>query len=356
MGRGWRVPRRMSCPFKMSWAYTSGTRCLVARNTMMLRRVSMTTCCSPLASHRGNILQHVSSMLMMRLRSVMPASFNVHSILCWQHSSRSVRVVASGHSFPSSPLGFLKKYPSDRMNRRGRRSEKRRCAFRSSANTPAPQHTLLQTRDTMSARARTTAGSRERGRPRAVPKVLCENHLAGGVDVRVLEEGWECPLCEAETLHHGPLVLRRFVQGSAGFSSPAPSPAPSPAATGSSPARSATAVIAMSSCTATCSASVAIVSCIGCPRRHHAGGSGPRSSTLRSMASMSRPRPCRHSVRLEGLPTRGAMGAEDVLSVHGATRDWSPHPVEHDAALEHQRRTLRACTAWPKILSDKHLG
>ena len=44
--------------------------------------------------------------------------------LCW-HSSRSVRVVASGHSFPSSPLGFLKEYPSDRMNRRDDRSEKR---------------------------------------------------------------------------------------------------------------------------------------------------------------------------------------------------------------------------------------
>ena len=101
-------------PWKMSWAYTSGTRCLVAKNTVMLRRVSMTTCCSPLASHprssRGNILQHVSSMLMMRLRSVMPASFNVHSIFCW-HSSRSVRVVASGHSFPSSPLGFLEGVP-----------------------------------------------------------------------------------------------------------------------------------------------------------------------------------------------------------------------------------------------------
>ena len=41
------------------------------------------------------------------------------------------------------------------------------------ANTPAAQHTLLQTRDTMSARARTAAGSRERGRPRAAPGVFC---------------------------------------------------------------------------------------------------------------------------------------------------------------------------------------
>ena len=68
--------------------------------------------------------QHVSSMLMMRLRSVMPASFNVHSIFCW-HGSRSVRVVASGHSFPSWPWGFLKEYPSVRMNRRVWRPEKR---------------------------------------------------------------------------------------------------------------------------------------------------------------------------------------------------------------------------------------
>ena len=153
----------------------------------MLRRVSMTTCCSPPASHprssRCNILQHVSLMLTMRLRSVMDASFNVHSIFCW-HSSRSVRVIAAGHSFPSSPLGFLKEHPSDRMYFRDWRVEMRqatptvsRCAFRSSAKTPAPQHTLLQTQNTISARARTAAGSRERGRPRAVPEVFCENHL-----------------------------------------------------------------------------------------------------------------------------------------------------------------------------------
>ena len=80
-----------------------------------------------------------------------------------------------------------------------------RCAFRSSAKTPATQHTRLQTRDTMSARARTAASSRERGRPRAVPGVLCENHLREEVDVQVLEEGWECPFCEAEALHHGPV-------------------------------------------------------------------------------------------------------------------------------------------------------
>ena len=57
----------------------------------------------------------------------------------------------------------------------------------------------------MSARARTTVGSRERGRPRAVPGVLCENHLRGCVDVHVLEEGWERTFCEAEALPHGPV-------------------------------------------------------------------------------------------------------------------------------------------------------
>ena len=100
-----------------------------AKNTVMLRRVSMTTCCSPLASHprssRSNILQHVSSMLMMHAAAIGDASIVQCPLnFCW-HSSRSVRVAASGHSFPSSPLGFLKEYPSDRMNRRVWRSEKR---------------------------------------------------------------------------------------------------------------------------------------------------------------------------------------------------------------------------------------
>ena len=75
----------------------------------------------------------------------------------------------------------------------------------SSAKTPAPQHTLLQTRDTMSARARTTAGSRERGRPRAVPGVLCENHLRG-VSMCSKKDG-RALFCEAEALPHGPVRL-----------------------------------------------------------------------------------------------------------------------------------------------------
>ena len=181
----------------------------------------------------------------------------------------------------------------------------------------------------MSARARTTAGSRERGRPRAVPGVLRENHLRGvSMCMCSKKDGSalfakrkhcvmvQSGMTRAREQNHsltsgGTCVLRRFVQGSAGSSSPAPSPA----ATGSSPAGSATAAITMSSCTTTCSATVAIVSCIGCPGCHHAGGSGPRSSTPRSMASMSRPRPSRHSARLDGLPTR-----RDRTRGHGSRR------------------------------------
>ena len=131
-----------------------------------------------------------------------------------------------------------------------------RCPFSCSANTPAPQHTLLQTRDTMSARARTAAGSRERGRPRAVPGVLCENHLRGvSMCACSKKDGSalfakrkhctmvQSGLTRAREQNHsftlgGMCVLRRFVQGSAGLSSPAPSPA----SAGSSPAGSATAV------------------------------------------------------------------------------------------------------------------
>ena len=163
-----------------------------------------------------------------------------------------------------------------------------RCAFRSSAETPAPQHTRLQTRDTMSARARTAAGSRERGRPRAVPGVLCEKHLRVVSMCACSKKDGSALFARAEALRHGPVGLdageraeplphlRRHVRlaplctGLSCLSSPAPSPAaspaPSPAIAGSSPAGSAatlamtfsmavcsaTAVIAMSSCTATC--------------------------------------------------------------------------------------------------------
>ena len=347
----------------MSWAYTSGTRCLVARNTVMLRRVSMTTCCSPPPrSSRGNILQHVSSMLMMRLRLVMPASFSAHSIFCW-HSSRSV--VASGHSFPNSPLGFLKEYPSDRMNRRVW------CLEEAVANVTkclqvrvqefcqdsrSTAHTAADRRGTRCLPGQDSCGFQGARAAKSGTGSLLREPFAAGVAMRSDCAMVQLGLTRAREQNHsftssGMCVLRRFVQGSAGLSSPAPSPA----VAGSSPAGSAatlampfstatlsaTAAIAMSSCTATCSATSAIVSCIGCPRCHHAGGSGPSSSTLRSMASMRR---SRHSARLEGLPhdvpRNLAMGAGDVPSVHGATRDWHPSPVEHSAVLQHQRRTL----------------
>ena len=189
---------------------------------------------------------------------------------------------------------------------------------------------------------------------RAAPEVFCENHLRVCVDVCVLEEGWEvyfyftkrrhCAMVQsrltrAKEQNHsftsgGMCVLRRFVQGSAGSSSPAPSPAPSPAAAGSSPASSA-AKLAMSSCTATHSATAAIVSCIGCSRRH-AGGSGSSYSTLRSMHGVVPP------VAATGGPpitTCADTWPWDLPSVHGATRDWHPLPVEHTAALQHQQRT-----------------
>ena len=182
----------------------------------------------------------------------------------------------SGHSFPSSPLGFLNEYPIDRMNRRVWRSEKppsvAKCAVRSSANTPAPQHTLLQTRDTMSAKARTAAGFRERG-PRAVREVFCENHMrvvsmcaCSKKDGSALfAKRRHCVMVQsrltrAREQNHsftsgGMCVLRRACRHQHDHQPPA----------GSSPAVSATAAITMSSCTTTCSATAAIVSCIGCP-------------------------------------------------------------------------------------------
>ena len=187
----------------------SGFRCLVARNKVMLRRVSMTTCCSPPASHprssRGNILQHVSLLLMMRLRSVMDASFNVHSIFCW-HSSPSVRVVASAHSFPSSPMGFLKEYPIDRMNFRDWRVEKRqampsdsKCAFRSSARLL--RHSTLCCRRGTRCLPRPgvpgSAGGQER-----YQKSSARSTCGWCRCVRARRK-LECPFCGAGALRHG---------------------------------------------------------------------------------------------------------------------------------------------------------
>ena len=67
--------------------------------------------------------------------------------------------------------------------------------------------TLLQTRDTVSARARTAAGSRGARAAQSGTGSLLRDPLAGCVDVRVLEEGWECLFCEAEALRRGPVTL-----------------------------------------------------------------------------------------------------------------------------------------------------
>ena len=141
----------------------------------------------------------------------------------WQHRSMSTRSsvgtvlgvsvsAASGHSFPSSPLGFLE-HPNDRINRWDKYASAgamtpsvSRCASRTSANTPAPQHTLLQTRDTMSAKATTALGSRESGRPRATPEV-CENHLRGVSMCACSKKDGSALFHEAEALRHGPVAL-----------------------------------------------------------------------------------------------------------------------------------------------------
>ena len=148
--------------------------------------MSMTTSCSPLANHPrsnrdNNSLQYVSSRLMMRLRSVMQASFNVHSIFCW-HSSRSVRIDALGHSFLGSPLGLLKEYPRHRMNVWDWRMEKRRMVIPSEHSGVLP--TLLR-HSTLCCRrgTRYLPGPGQlpvptlHGRPRAAPEVFCEIHL-----------------------------------------------------------------------------------------------------------------------------------------------------------------------------------
>ena len=176
----------------------------------MLRRVSMTTCCSPLASHprssRGNILQHVSSMLMVRLRSVIAGIVRCPlDLLLAQISDdcgfQGAWAIKSGTGSPQrDPLG--------KEGREGerRREERERCAcarrtigvlfFAKRRHCVMVQSGLTQTRG--------------------------QNHsfTSGGMS-----------------------VLRRFLHGSAGLSSPTPSPA----AAGSSPAGSVTAAITMSS-------------------------------------------------------------------------------------------------------------
>ena len=67
-------------------------------------------------------------------------------------------------------------------------------AFRSSVKTPDPQHTLLQTRDAMSAKDQDSCGFQGARAAKSDTGSLVRETLAGGVDVRVLEEGWERPL------------------------------------------------------------------------------------------------------------------------------------------------------------------
>ena len=364
MSKDWRVPRGRSCPEKWvghtrrardvwwrgaRWCYDAYPWRRAARLRRVFRVRAEATSCS--TSRR---------------------SFSVHSVFCWQ-SSRSVRVVASGISFSSSSLGFLKEWSSDRMNFREWRVEKwwamssvSRCTFRSSVKTPASQHTLLQTRDTMSVRSRTAADSRERGRSRAVSGVLCENHLrvvsmyaCSKKDGSVLfAKRKHCltvqsNLTRTREQNHSfvsddPYVLRLFVQDSADLSSSAPSSA----AADSSSVGSATAVIAIASGTATCFTTVTIVSSIDCPRSQHADDSGRRSSTLRSMKSMSRPTPCRHSVRLEDLPTRRVR-----TRGHGSRRR-AVCVRRHSRLISFSSRAWRCAPASTlnKSLSDKHLG
>ena len=63
-----------------------------------------------------------------------------------------------------------------------------------------------------------------------------------------------------------------------------------------------------SSCTSTPCATAIIVSCIGCTRRHYAGGSDPSCSTLRSTVSMSRLKRTRQSSRVVDLRTTSSGG------------------------------------------------
>ena len=146
--------------------------------------------------------------------------------------------------------------------------------------------TLCCRRETMSARARTAAGSRERGRPRSV----CQNHLRGVSlcacskkdGTALLAKRRHCTMVKvgldagegAEPL----LQLRRHVRLApfcTGLSwLVVTSTIASCIASTISRCRwlVTSSLLAMPSCTATCSATAAIVSCIGCPRRHHAGG------------------------------------------------------------------------------------
>ena len=76
-----------------------------------------------------------------------------------------------------------------------------RCAFRSSTAHSAADagHDVYQGQDSCGFQGARAAKSGTGS--------LVREPLAGCVDVRVFEEGWECPLCEAKALHHGPVGL-----------------------------------------------------------------------------------------------------------------------------------------------------
>ena len=189
------------------------------------------TCCSLPAtqprSSRGHISQHVSWML-------------IHSIL-------ETLCHCCGHSFPSSPLGSLKEYPSDHMNLRTRElksgGEHQVCPDgRPGVLATLLRHRTLCCRPGMRClpgprqlRVPGNAGGQERERKSSA------GTTCGACRCARVEEGWKCPFekqkhCAMDqsgftrvrdpnnSLTSGTCVLRRFVQGSAG-SSPAGSAA-----------------------------------------------------------------------------------------------------------------------------------
>ena len=129
----------------------------------------------------------------------------------------------------------------------------------------------------------------------------------------------------------GTCVLRRFVQGSAGLSSPAPSPAPSPAVDGSSPAGSAAKLAMPPNEFCDC----------GHRELHRLPTLPPRwwiwpqlfNTAVHGVDELAEPL---SPINATGRPpnttcTDTRPWEQDVPSVHGATRDWHPPPDKHTA-------------------------
>ena len=191
---------------------------------------------------------------------------------------------------------------------------------------------------TTSARARTAAGSRERGRPRAVPDVFSEKHLRVVSMCACSKKDGSALVAKRRHCTEPLLHLRRHVRLA-------------PLCTGLSRlVVTSTIASTIASCIASTIASRfswharddllhGNMFCDCGHRELHRLPTSPPRWWLRPQLFDTAVRPCRHSARLEGLPGHVAMGAEDVLSAHGATRDWSPPPVGHDAAIQDQRKT-----------------